>query len=383
MGRRKAPQDRALDCIDPLLRGVSNNMSRPVDQSQIFLDSVGINFNRDVYIHGVPQQFTTGVTIYAHSLTKPSEGKHPTSYAIPSPVPNLQEQRPDNPDKAVACIFVGMTLSPTKLAELRATYKSKPTDQKRKVRGMSVVQLGKEGDIVEATMYDPNALRVVAKKSGKTACFYALMNPDEKGLCLGVLVPSEDVFFFKSCRDDNARTVQARKDTFGAKIRDFMAGHGANGPTFAAIKRKWIKEEDSDDGVRLDRSQSLSAEDSAREDTVPVKKARLRDIMGLLLTAQEKGDKGSLAVAINEMRAIDQTEAPTSPPSGLFTSAFLPPLSITNELCVQVLSDIKVRLRVTRAVLPDRATPTVHSLGHLRSRALKPSSVELLADQPS
>jgi hypothetical protein len=312
-----------------------------IHRDQMFLDSVASSFYREVYIHNVPQQFTTGITIYAGYLTKPLEGKHPASYRVPSTIPNSQELRPDDPEAATACVFVGMTPSPTILAEIKILRKQQASVDKRTTRGRSVKSLESK-NVVDAIMHDTNALRVVAKKDGKTACFYSLINPNEKGLCTGVLVPGEDVFFFKACRDDDAKTVQARKDTSGAKIRDLMYGNGEHGPIYAGIKRKWIKKEEHERDVKLARILPAPLNLSGDGDDIVVKKAQLMNIMGVLMTARKEANWNSLDVAISLMRTIEQPSLPDEPASGLFEAKFVPPTKITNELCARVHSDIKV-----------------------------------------
>jgi hypothetical protein len=65
----------------------------------------------------------------------------------------------------------------------------------------------------------PDVLR--QSRGRGTAVYYALVSQDpETKLCKGVMTVLDSVFFFPEFRDDDANSVQRRKDTWGAKGRE-------------------------------------------------------------------------------------------------------------------------------------------------------------------
>src|SRR5436190_23223016 len=65
---------------------------------------------------------------------------------------------------------------------------------------------------------DPHALRVVAPIGKENANYYALIN-QENGLCMGIHVEIDEVFFFAEYRDDTLTSIQERRSIWGKNVR--------------------------------------------------------------------------------------------------------------------------------------------------------------------
>lgn len=92
---------------------------------------------------------------------------------------------------------------------------------KKAKKGTRIVDLSL--DDMTITPYEPNALRVVAKKSNKvtkTWFLYALLSPDPvSNLCQGWKVAMDEVFYFRPFRGDEAKSSLPRKQVTMEKIR--------------------------------------------------------------------------------------------------------------------------------------------------------------------
>jgi hypothetical protein len=88
-----------------------------------------------------------------------------------------------------------------------------------KNRGKCVNTLDPEGVNFNLLPTDQTALRVVAPVNKKSASYYALVDPDDQGLCRGLLVDVSEVFFFSQYRDDNETAVATRKAAWPAIVR--------------------------------------------------------------------------------------------------------------------------------------------------------------------
>ena len=74
---------------------------------------------------------------------------------------------------------------------------------------------------IETIKTNPNAMRVVFSRGRAIAVYYALISQDpQTKLCNGIMTSLDSVFFFPEFRDDDATSVQKRKATWGAKVRE-------------------------------------------------------------------------------------------------------------------------------------------------------------------
>lgn len=128
---------------------------------------------------------------------------------LPSRLPLNKELDFNANDKDITTVvWVGMLPSSTSLDE-----KTKMASN----RGFSVNSIN---DIKPIEM-DPKAMRVVCPRGRGTAVYYALISQDpETKLCTGIMTSLDSVLFFPEFRDDDATSVQKRKDTWGAKVRE-------------------------------------------------------------------------------------------------------------------------------------------------------------------
>lgn len=208
------------------------------------LDKYAFNFDRDAYNHHVPLRFTNGSTLYVgrlHPQTtnlaqhyEDAEAKDEAD-ACPPLIPHeLEVMSKDR--KAIQCVWVGMLPGDekrSKSAPVTIQPQAQPTVDEAQVDGSAKRKASKKGkkgtriiDLIPGEMniisYDPNALRVVAKKSKKITqkwYLYALINPDPvTKLCQGWRVGSDEVFYFKAFRGDEAKSYQPRKRITQEKV---------------------------------------------------------------------------------------------------------------------------------------------------------------------
>jgi hypothetical protein len=110
--------------------------------------------------------------------------------------------------KTLPVVWVGMLPSTTDLEERTKMAGAK---------GCSVNSI----DNIKIVDTDPKAMRMVCPRGRGTAVYYALVSQDPNTkLCTGVMTVLDSVFFFPEFRDDDASTVQRRKDTWVAKVRE-------------------------------------------------------------------------------------------------------------------------------------------------------------------
>lgn len=307
-----------------------------------FLASVGISFSLQAYLHNVPAEFTRGITIWAASLCKYSEGKEVRIKVIPSIIPRPEELVEH--ENAIECVFVGMTLSYGRIRDMAAAkdQAEQAGTKRKKEKGLAALDL--EGD-VEVIATDPEALRVVAKKSGRTATFYALANPNERSLCMGIVVPGEDVFFFEAVRDDSVTSYQGRKDSFARKIRDLMAGRLTSAPAEAnGCKRRKVKNE------KNELAWSSAVRDFIeREPTMLVAKATVMNLVSLLENSLITGNIGGVHLSLQILRDLGNKpkEAVTA---GCFLGAFVAPRQAGPAVSEHVFSLLKVSLMFNTAI---------------------------------
>jgi len=128
---------------------------------------------------------------------------------LPSRIPLKEELEFNTNDKDITTVvWVGMLPSSTSL------------DERTKMASNRGYSVNSTNDIKPIEM-DPKALRVVCPRGRGTAVYYALVSQDpETKLCTGIMTSLDSVFFFPEFRDDDATSVQKRKDTWGAKVRE-------------------------------------------------------------------------------------------------------------------------------------------------------------------
>lgn len=203
------------------------------------LDKYAFNFDRDAYSHRVPRRLTVGITLNVGKLDgKVSVAQHREEARIKGqadvcpPLLPLPQEMHEPSSKKTVCFWVGMLPSqdrtdqdntvPCEASSSTVGEDSPKRPAKKKARGSSSVADLSE-DEMNIIPYDPNALRVVAKKSDKVTtawCLYALINPNQSDkLCQGFRVEFEKVYFFKAFRDDEATGFQSRKIAMKERIK--------------------------------------------------------------------------------------------------------------------------------------------------------------------
>jgi hypothetical protein len=96
-------------------------------------------------------------------------------------------------------------------------------------------------DDIKLIKTDRHAMRVVCPRGKETAVYYALVSQDPTTkLCQGVMTTLDSVFFFPEFRDDDATSVQKRKDAWGAKVREAC---GQSEKMKQTAKRTYVKTE--------------------------------------------------------------------------------------------------------------------------------------------
>lgn len=203
------------------------------------LDKYAFNFDRDAYNHQVPRRLTVGIALNVGKLDgKTSLAQHYEEAAtkgqanVCPPLLPLSQEIPKPSSKNSVCIWVGMLPSTGQMTQdnpilLQAPIESggegnSRTPAKKRARGStSIVDLSEEE--MNIVPFDPNALRVVAKKSDKITkawVLYALISPNTSDkICQGFRVEFEKVYFFKAFRDDEAKGFQSRKLAMKEKIK--------------------------------------------------------------------------------------------------------------------------------------------------------------------
>ncbi|KAK2597288.1 hypothetical protein N8I77_013148 [Diaporthe amygdali] len=223
------------------------------------LDKYAFSFAGQAYNHRVPQNLTGGTTLFASKLLQSTtisqyfEGarEQDALYKSPNLIPHSLEMKAA--PKTVECIWVGMlpysqnshkrtasaSVEPQVLndptspgtqsgvidaaevqvdgpAKARNKTKKRPT----KVQ-LPIVDL--EDEQLDVISFDPNALRVVAKKVDKPVkawFLYALARQNSiSKLCQGWKVAFEEVFFFKTFRDDTITGFMKRRQATDSRIK--------------------------------------------------------------------------------------------------------------------------------------------------------------------
>lgn len=202
------------------------------------LDKYAFNLDRDAYSHRVPHHLTTGMLVNVSKLDcrtsvtqhRDEAQKNGLSDVCPPLVPHEHELQ-ERGLKTLQCIWVGMlpsqertdqnnTIQPQASDDANGAGSSKKPPRKKARPSASIADLNE--DDMKIIPFDPNALRVVVKKSDKPRkswCLYALLNPNQDSLCQGFRVPFERVYFFRQFRDDEAKGFQARQFAIRAKVK--------------------------------------------------------------------------------------------------------------------------------------------------------------------
>jgi hypothetical protein len=167
--------------------------------------------------------------------------KNANPKTLPSLLPLREELEFDPEDKDITTVvWVGMLPSSADL------------EGKTKMAGGKSYSVN-SADNVKRIETDPDAMRVVCPRGKATAVYYALVSQDPNTKrCTGVMTGLDSVFFFPEFRDDNATSVQKRKDTWGAKVRETC---GQSEKTKGNTKRTYDTTELFDESQR-----SISAE---------------------------------------------------------------------------------------------------------------------------
>jgi hypothetical protein len=161
---------------------------------------------------------------------------------LPSLLPLIEELEFDPEDKDITTVvWVGMLLSSADLLKKKTTM----------IGGRSCSLDSADNAMLVKT--DPQAMRVVCPRGRGTAVYYALVSqhPVTK-LCTGVMTVIDSVFFFPEFRDDDLNSIQKRRDTWAAKIREAC---GKSDKTKGNAKRTL------DEAELFDESQSSSSAD--------------------------------------------------------------------------------------------------------------------------
>jgi hypothetical protein len=129
---------------------------------------------------------------------------------LPSLLPMKEELEFDPEDKDITTVVWVGTLPSS------ADLKKKTTMASDK--GYSVNSAADNAKLVET---DPQTMQVVCPRGKGTAVYYALVSQNTvTKLCKGITTVLDSVFFFPEFRDDDMTSVQKRKDTWGAKVRE-------------------------------------------------------------------------------------------------------------------------------------------------------------------
>ncbi|KUI59653.1 hypothetical protein VP1G_06924 [Cytospora mali] len=210
------------------------------------LDKYAFDFDGNAYDHHIPIEFTNTTILYIgrlHPQTTSLEEHRQQAEAnnevdiCPPLIPDQNEMNSDmktwDGRKAIECVWVGMIPAWNKQnkTDSAAPQPQPPTveDGEKKTyrkfkKSIRIVDL--TPDNMEVTSYDPNALRVVAKRSNKvtkTWFLYALLTPDPvTKLCQGWRVGFDEVFYFRDFRGDKEKSYLPRKQVTQEKIRELI-----------------------------------------------------------------------------------------------------------------------------------------------------------------
>ncbi|KAI3394592.1 hypothetical protein diail_2515 [Diaporthe ilicicola] len=248
--------DDLSDLSDEEKGDVSDLSPEPEAGAVDHLDKYAFNYSGQAYDHRVPQYLAGGTTLFARKLTQVTTiaGHLATDnirnqHVSPSLVPHALEMK--RSPKTIECVWVGMLPTPQGSLNDAASTSVRPGNQadstspaaqdgetsavdaqihdpstgpkklpKKVKKGIVDIEVNQ----LDVIAYNPNALRVVAKKSTNPAVkawyVYALTRPDSNSeLCQGWKVNFEEVFFFKAFRDDTTTGYMKRRHATHAKIK--------------------------------------------------------------------------------------------------------------------------------------------------------------------
>lgn len=218
------------------------------EESVDVLDKYAFNLDRKAYEHGVPIHLTVGTVIYARKLSTTTLAQHRNDAGCegvcPPLVPAPAEGRKSMTSKSIECVWVGMFPSQDQADEpsdgnAGEGSASKLVKHKAKPKA-SIADLSKGS--MKTIPFDPNGLRVVARRSDKAAkawFLYVLVNPaDDNKRCEGFKVEFEKVYYFRQFRDDVERGFQARRVAMKERIMEktfpaLSVLHGSSTPAAA------------------------------------------------------------------------------------------------------------------------------------------------------
>lgn len=216
-----------MDCSSDMNTG-GTATTRQSDNEISILDKYAFNLDRVAYDHQVPAHLTSGVTLNVSRLNRYEKNINGGRTTYPPLIPHDQELAVISYNTS-KCIWVGMLPTQKRSDQGHAvTQPSSDTNGEGRLRrparkkpkpSMSIADMHE--DDIKVFFFDPDALRVVAKKSDKPSCqLYALVTHDNNNkICQGFRISYEEVFFFKKFRDDEAKLDISRITGTKAKIK--------------------------------------------------------------------------------------------------------------------------------------------------------------------
>ncbi|KAJ4397715.1 hypothetical protein N0V93_001950 [Gnomoniopsis smithogilvyi] len=219
---------------DKLRGGSRGCATTPQSGNTNISQKYAFNFAGEAYNHNVPYELTNGITIHVGSLapmttTLKQRREEVHNDAVPPLIPRTNEFQKG--PKTVECVWIGMLPSAATLLRIPSQVSqsgedasgegsSKKPARKRVRKTKSVFNMRE--DEIQPIKFDQNALRVVAKTSGKVTKdthIYALLHPSHADGLQGFKVGFDDVYYFSKFRDDKTKSFLPRKQATIARIR--------------------------------------------------------------------------------------------------------------------------------------------------------------------
>jgi hypothetical protein len=168
---------------------------------------------------------------------------------------------------------------------------------------------------------DPMALRVVVLMNRQTATYYALIDPDDSGLCTGVNVLVSDVLFFPQYRTDTQTDIQKRKSEWSELVRRIS------------------------NPVEKD---NMPKKYDTTKFQVPLRRSLANEISMHIGAYREGADPSkALTAAIKLIDEADTDIAFTSPPKNTSLAKLVSSKVMTARECESALAELLVSTRVT------------------------------------
>jgi len=183
----------------------------------------GFNTYLEGYEHHIPKHLTEGTILYMAG-TQSRRGPHTFDVAPPL-TPTEKEVDPVGHEGLSPNIWVGMFSMSAATQENVTEDTDEGNDETSVTASAGTLRTladAQSVDELHIIAHDPKALRVVINKEGAKSTCYALVDPDEEGLCMGMPVPVDKVFFFHYFRDDTASSQELRRVGRNNKIREIQ-----------------------------------------------------------------------------------------------------------------------------------------------------------------